>query len=340
MNIIHQLYDEQFILPYLKKRILPIYPDFKSIKKINIHGIKNYIWENTYHVVVSYETWFVDYKDNIKKLPLYCSAHSDEQRKNVYDALKFLWSKNFSRGNLTIPHPLFYSQRFKGIFYRGIKGNNLYYYIKTNNIEEINKITTMAAKWLAKLHKIDIKGARNFNKKNSLIETTVPGSKHWLESIKYKQPQFYEIMRDIFTILNTEEKSFLNKHIKRWLIHGDAHPENIIKISEKKIGVIDFTDMCLADFARDLGSFLQQIEYMMNRHAFDAKDIAKSKKIFLDTYMQTRSLTMNEGLEHRIQTYYNWTAMRTALFFLIKEHAEPERAQFLIDQMKKNLQLK
>jgi len=339
MNIIHQLYDEKFILQYLKKRVLASYPDFVRIKKINIHGVKNYIWESTYHVVVSYETWFVDQAGNTKRLQLYCSAHSDEQRKNVYDALKFLWSRNFSRGNLTIPHPLFYSQRFKGVFYRGIKGNNLYHYIKEKNIDEVNKITVLAAKWLVKLHRLDTKGARNFNKKNSLIETTVPGAKHWLESIRQKQPDFYEIARDIFNIINKEEKQFLKMHQQRWLIHGDAHPENIIKISEKKIGVIDFTDMCLADFARDLGSFLQQIEYMMYRNSFAEQEKIKTKKIFLDAYLTARGLTMTDDLAQRIQTYYNWATMRTVILFLVKEHPEPERAQFLLNQLKKNLNI-
>ena len=340
MNIIHQLYDQQFVIRYLKKRVLPLYPDFKSIKKIKICGVKNNIWESTYHVVVSYETYFETRSGKTKLLHLYCSAHSNEQRKNVYDALKFLWSKNFSRGNLTIPHPLFYSQRFKGIFYRGIKGNNLYHYIRKNNLTEVRKITELAARWFAKLHRLDTAGARNFNKKNSLIETTVPGAKHWLHSIGKRQPEFYGTVKAIFNHLNASEKKFLRATDRRWLIHGDAHPENIVKVSEKKIGVIDFTDLCLSDFARDLGSFLQQLDYMMRRHISDAKDIAATKKLFLDTYLTARSLTLDESLKSRIKTYYNWTALRTTIFFLVKERPEPDRARGLVTEMQKDLEIK
>ena len=103
------------------------------------------------------------------------------------------------------------------------------------------------------------------------METTVPGAKHWLSSIKERQGNYYEDVKNIFSILNEQEKKILKKTNRRWLIHGDAHPENVIKISENKIGVIDFTDMCLADFARDLGSFLQQLDYMCSRH-FEKKE--------------------------------------------------------------------
>ncbi len=340
MNVIKQLYDEQFVLKYFKKKVLPQYPDFESIKQINIHGIKNFIWEKTYHVVVAYETFFINKNGEEERLEFFCSAHSSEQRKNVYDALKFLWSKGFNKGNLTIPRPLFYSQRFKGIFYQGITGNNVYHYIRNQEIKEVKSLIKLSAQWLAKLHDLNTEGARNFNKKNSLMETTVPGSKHWLNSIQERQTKYYKIVKQIFDILNKEEKTFLRSTKQRWLTHGDAHPENVIKITDEKIGVIDFTDLCLADFARDLGSFLQQIEYMSIRHWKNVKDIESVKKLFLTEYAKTRNIDLDKNLRQRIQSYYNWTALRTVIFFLIKEHPEPERAEELINQIKDNLNLK
>ncbi len=337
MNQIRQLYDEQFIIKYFKKRLLPAYPDFIGIKKIKIHGIKNFIWENSYHVVVEYDTFFLTKEGKTKKLHIYCSAHSDEQRKNVYEALKFLWSKGFNRGNLTIPHPLFYSQRFKGIFYRGCKGNNLYHYIKNEKISEAKKIAALSGKWFAKLHKINVSKARNFNKKNSLIKTVIPGAKHWLESIKNRHPRYYGDVKAIFEKINSREEAFLKSTEKRWLAHGDAHPENVIKMSENKIGVIDFTDMCLADFTRDVGGFVQQLEYMANRHFKNKADVLEIKKIFLSEYLKAAKLDLDNELEKRIKNYYNWAALRTVVFLLIKERAEPTRAEELIEKLKKDL---
>jgi len=340
MNIISQLYDEKFVLNYFKEKVLPCYPDFKSVKKIEINGIKNNVWIHTYHVVIEYKTTFLTKDGKTKKLQIFCSAHSDEQRRNVYDALKFLWSKGFNKGNLTIPHPLFYSQRFKGIFYRGIKGDNLYQFIRRQEIKEIKKIIIFNAKWLAKLHKLNTEGAKNFNKKNSLIETTVPGAKHWLSSIKERQTKYYDDVKIIFDKINTEEKKFLSSTKKRWMIHGDIHPENVIKMSDEKIGIIDFTDMCLADFTRDLGAFLQQLEFMSSRHITDKKIVVELKKIFLEEYLKAAKLELDDDLEKRIQNYYNWTALRTVVFFLVKEHTEPDRAEELIEILKKNLEIK
>ncbi len=339
MNIIHQLYDEKFVPKYLKKKVLPLYPDFKDIKKIEIRGIKNNIWEKTYHVVIEYKTFFIDRDGKNKKLYLYCSAHSNEQRKNVYEALKFLWLKGFNKGNLTIPHPLFYSQRFKGVFYRGVKGKNLYQYIREKEIKKIKKIIKLSAKLFAKLHQLNPGEAKNFNKKNSLIETTVPGAKHWLKSMEQRQPKFYEQTKKIFNIINEQEKEFFNSTKRRWLIHGDAHPENIIKISANKIGMIDFTDMCLADFARDLGAFIQQLEYMTGRHIKDRGAILEMKKIFIDEYLKSAKIKLEDNLEDRIKNYYNWTALRTVVYFLVKEHPEPDRAEELLKQLTENLNI-
>jgi Ser/Thr protein kinase RdoA (MazF antagonist) len=195
----------------------------------------------------------------------------------------------------------------------------------------------LSALWFAKLHKLSPSGARNFNRKNSLIETTVPGAKHWLHSIAERQPEFYNEVKAVFEHLNLAEKKFFRSTPRRWLIHGDAHPENVVKISEKKIGVIDFTDLCLADFARDVGSFLQQLDYMMRRHVPDKMAIMETKKLFLETYLAARKIPLDADLQQRIQTYYHWTALRTTIFFLVKEHPEPERARELIDDIQKDL---
>jgi len=63
-----------------------------------------------------------------------------------------------------------------------------------------------------------------------------------------------------------------------------ALPENIIKMSKKKIAVIDFTDICLADFARDIGSFMQQLEFMILRKVEKEGYAVKIKEMFKKEY--------------------------------------------------------
>ena len=340
MNIILQLFDEKFAKDFLIKEVLPKYPDFIDIKKIKIQAHKRLVWESTYHVVIEFTVTFLTKDRKNKKLAIFCSAHSSEPRKNFYDALRFLWDHDFKNGNLTIPHPLFFSEQFNAAFYRGIKGDNLHHFIRRCDFEEAEKIIVKAAKWLHKLHKTSNQNARNFNPDNSRIETVVPGIKFTLEKIKNRHPEFLETCEIIYDILIKREKQFLDNTEKRWLIHGDAHPENVIKISKNKLGFIDFTDLCLADFARDLGAFLQQLEYMYIKRTDNLAIIEKAKNLFLTTYLDSAKIKLDESLRNRIETYYDFTAMRTATFFLIKEDSQPEKAQKLLEKIKHSLNIK
>ena len=319
---------------------MSLYPDFVDIKKVGINAHKQHIWEETYHVVIEFTATFITREGKAKVLPIYCSAHSDEPRKNVYDGLKFLWEHGFSKGYLSIPHPLFYSDYFQGTFYRGVQGRNLYQYIREKNFKEIELVLPKAAAWFAKLHNLSTQNARNFNEENSRIETVIPGIRHILYDIKKMYPNYLNVFKEIFTTVNEKEKFFLNSTKQRWLVHGDAHPENIIKMSERKIAIIDFTDLCLSDFARDLGTFLQQLEFMCSRKFPEKGYSEKVKNIFLESYKLDAKIEIDSKTKERIDNYYYWTAMRTATFFMIKDNPEPQRAYPIIKRVAQELNIK
>ncbi len=338
MNKILNLFQEDFVIDFFTKKVLPLYPDFKKIKKIKIIPHKEHVWEHTYHVVIEFETTFINQKNKKVKLPIFCTAHSNEPRKNVYTSLKYLWDKGFAKGHLSIPHPLFYSNTFKGTFYRGVAGQHLYHYIRNNNREVISQIVPKTAAWFAKLHNIKKTDSKNFNKINSRIKTVMPGVPHILERIQNDYPEYLDFYKSTYKDFTKKESTFFNNHKERWLVHGDAHPENIIKMGKKKIAVIDFTDLCLADFARDLGTFIQQLEYMMNRKIHDSDYTKDTIKLFIDSYFaKSKNTKLNNSVLERINTYYNWTAIRTATHFLLKDQPEPKRARKIINNIKKSL---
>lgn len=333
MNNILNLFNEQFVKNLFKKKVLPKYHDFLSIKRIKIKAHKKYIWEHTYHVVLEFTTYFLTKHNRIKILPIFCSAHSSEPRKDVYRVLKFLWNNGFSKGFLTIPHPLFYSDDFKATFYRGVVGHNFYYYIRNKNYTVIEQIIIKTAVWFAKLHKLPTHNVYNFNKQNSRIKTVFPGVEHILSRIQDDYPEYLKDYQKIYNLIIQQEEKNLNSISKRWFVHGDAHPENIIKMGSQKIAVIDFTDFCLSDFARDIGCFLQQFEYMSMRKIGDQNYINKIKQLFLKTYLNSAKIRLDQNLQDRINNYYNWTAMRTITFHLLKHNAEPDRAKELFKQL-------
>lgn len=331
MNIIHQLFDIDYVKRLFKEKVLPQYPDFVRIKKIDLKPRKDHIWDQTYHVVIEYRTQFIDKNGRVKELPIFCSAHSCEPRKNLYSALKYLWDNGFGYSLLTVPHPLFYSQKFKATFYRGSKGRNFYYFIRENRLGEIERTIPQIAAWFAKLHKLPADNIGNFNQKNSRIKTAIPGKERILRSIEFKYPHYYPIYKNLYNNFIRQEEGFLNSTKKRWLVHGDAHPENIIRVGEKKLAVIDFNDLCVSDHARDVGCFLQQFGYMGSRKIEDADFVSKMKDLFLEKYLGYMKMELNDDLEKRIKNYSDWTSLRTATFFLLKNDPFPENAKPLID---------
>ncbi len=339
MNKILQLFNRQYVLDLFNKEVLPLYPGFKEIQDIKISPIKKNIWTTTYHVVIEFMTSFLSADGQLTELPIYGSAHSNEPRKSSFEALLFLWNQGFSQGHLAIPRPLFFSEYFNGCFYRGVQGQNLYHYIRHKNFMEIKNIIPKAAAWFAKLHSLPAEQAKNFNEQNSRVKTVIPGFTLIFNKLKLDYPDYYPAYKETFEHIGQKEKEFLGGLNRHWLIHGDAHPENVIKMSADTIAVIDFTDICLADFARDLGAFLQQFEYMSIRKIEDENYIETIKNLFLNSYLDLAGIKLDQGLEQRINYYYGWTALRTATLFLLKEQPEPERAHELLFKVRGDLKL-
>lgn len=345
MQKIEKLFDDKYVLNFFNKRILVLYPDFKKIKKIEIISHKNFIWSGSYHVVIEYKVFFVinsekNKKNKIEKLCFFCTAHSSEPRKNVYEVLKYLWDKGFSRGFLTIPKPILYSKHFNASFYRGVRGDSLLVFIKDKNRRSIEKIVKKTAEWLAKFHKIAVPSDIKLNKCNSKIKTVVPGYHKILKIVGDKYDgKYVKDIKKIYDYLIELEEDFFKLSHKRWLVHGDVHPENIIKISKDKMALIDFADICSSDFTRDLGTFLQQVEYKLLKKGYSRIYVKKIHDIFIENYCKKAKIKYNARIKERVKLYYYWTAIRTAVYCLTKHKPQEEAAVSLILELKKKIKI-
>ena len=340
MNKILHLLDEDFTLDYLKRKVLPLYPQFTDIARVKIKPYKKMIWQTTYHVVIGFDVQFKDAKDNISHVSLVCSAHSDETRENVFKALHYLWFKKFNDPEIILPRPLFFTKGFNGTFYEAIAGNNLLYYIKEKNLPEMAKVIKVAARLFARLHATATEPEANFNPANAYIKTVIPGVNNIFREMDERyQGKYSADLRLFYDHFIKSEEAYLATKPTLQLIHGDAHPENIIKTGEDSIGIIDFTDFCLADFARDLGTFIQQLEYKIMAKIGDQALANQMKELFLDTYFQASGQKDSPELRARMNLYYNWTAIRTATYLFLKFDAHPEQGDALFQKAKKNLNL-
>jgi len=340
MNKILSLFDESYVRKLFIGKVLPLYPTFSGIEKIEIKPYKRMVWSSTYHVVISYVVYFIGPERSSEKKIIVCSAHSDEPRENVFKVLEYLHKHNFNQGNIDIPRPLFYSEHFRGTFYEGINGENLLYYIKKAQYSEVEEMLPLTAELFARLHKLPAAASANFNPINARIRTVIPGVKNILREISLRyQGKFDRDFIKIYDHLIAQEEMFFKDHLNLNLIHGDAHTENIIKTGDGRVGIIDFTDFCLGDFARDLGTFLQQMEYKVITKLEDEGQAEKMKKIFLDAYFKVSDVRRDEQLEKRIRLYYDWTAIRTAVFLFLKHDSDPARASILLAKAKIDLKI-
>jgi len=316
MNKILQLFDEEFVADYFKRELLPLYPTFKDIRRVVVTPYKKMVWETTHHVVVGFDVYFVTQEEKKKKMQIVCSAHSDEPRENVYSALQYLWKKKFSSHGVDLPRPLFYSDFYNGTFYRAIKGENLLYYIKEKDYVNVGKIIRESAELFAKLHSLKVGVEANFNPINSRIKTVIPGTEMIFSEMTARYGDKYcPDLRKMYDYFVSQEEEFFDSGAELKLIHGDAHPENIIKTSAERIGVIDFTDLCLSDPARDVGAFLQQIDYKIVMKMGNHEFADEMKKLFLDNYLLAAGIKLNPDFKRRIDLYYNWTAIRTSTYW-------------------------
>lgn len=344
MNKARKLLDKDYVLSLFKRKILPLYPDFNKIDKIKIISHKKNIWISTYHIVFEYRVSFSNKnypQKRAKSFSFFVTAHSNEPRKNVHDVLTYLWDQGFSKGYLLIPKPLFYSKYFNASFYRGVQGENLLQIIKRGNKIEIEDMVKKTAQWLVKLHRLKVPSDLSYNKKNNKIKTVLPGYQEALRNLKEKhEGKYFTEVKKIYDCLIELEEDFFNLSHKEWLVHGDVHPENIIKISDRKIAFIDFADLCVSDFARDLGTFVQQLDYKLSQNNYSKVFINKVNKVFLEIYCQGAKIKYNARLEERIKLYYSWTALRSALYWLLKHEPQPDRADSLLLDIKKKVKIK
>lgn len=322
MQNTEQLFDVKFIASLIAEKN----PDFASkhnLSDLIATPIKKYIGNGFYQIVIQYDCASFGYQ------PIFCTAHSDENRENAFNALTYINKHAAKQENIFLPNPLFFDDKFGAFFYQGIDGKNFLDYIKEKDFN-LTKYLESTAELIAYMHEIPIEKATNFNPENSKIKTIVPGPDHFLKKIKKIFPEYLKKIETEFNKLVELEENNLKNLNQLQLIHGDFHPENIIINKEHNcFSIIDFTDICLADWTRDIGNFLQQLEFMSaGNRATD--ETTANQKIFLNAYLSKRNIQKNSNIEERINLYKSWSALRSAIYFLIKNKPEPKNADVVL----------
>ncbi len=322
---IEKLFDPTFAQQYLTQYIPKEKQKNISFDDLTITPIKRTIRAHFYHIVLRFDS--VSFHEK----PIFLSAHSHEDRSKALEALAFISTHNVPDASLVLPEPLFFEPALKAFAYRGLDGKSFYEYL-TQPAYPLEPFLEKAAQWIAFLHTIPTKNAHNFNPENSRIETTVPGPAHYLPKIKKLFPKEFPVFKETLDTLIAFEKANIAQIDTLSVIHGDFHPENIIIApDEQDISVIDFTDICLADWARDIGSFIQQIGFMGQGHR-SKEHVAHIQTYFVDAYTSLRNIRIDTDTQKRINAYHAWAALRSSIYFFSKKDAEPQAGKQVLNE--------
>lgn len=324
---IKKLIEPDFVINLLSKRIKKYYPGVKKIDHLQIEILRNFLgkFKNltlAYKLILN----FRNYKK--EKIILAKANRLYDNSKRWFKAAKILEKQGFKE----IPQILDYLPSFNAVLYKKVKGECLQDLLAQKQTKKILEVIPKTSFFLKKLHSLKIKKTLPIKNK----EEEIKEYRHWLFLIRKCSPKFLKRFKKIYFLLIRFEKEneeiFL--HQKNYsLTHGDLHFGNII-LSDKKIKIVDFTDVHFYDPLDDVARFLTQNESMLDYYQ-PKNFLTLEKKIedlFLKNYFK-REINKEEKIRIIFFKIRNFLQMAAILSFI----TWPLRDKFLA--VKKSLDL-
>jgi len=299
----HLIMDRAYLENLLKKALKT-----KEIKKILVYPVKVRLTPAFEHVVLALKVKL----ENEKTFGLYAMGHSSGIKEKSFYILKFLRERR-ARTKLAVPEPLLYDARTKAIIYKELTGPNLYALLEKKK-KRLGPVFGELGICVARLHALQ--PGKIFKKHNvNLNELDPTGIKR---DIRRHDPNFFVRISAAERKLAQIQKKISAKSVKKVLVHGDLHPENVIVLNDDyrrpKLGVIDVENASLADPAYDLGSFLEQVK-IMAAPFYDAKTIQGFQNHFFKSYLAASNIKTGLDFEKRINFYKAFFGLKAAIFY-------------------------
>ena len=124
MAEIEDLFNPHHVSQLLNERLSTSEFCWSNIVVHDIQIIKENIIHDYYSIVAAY---FVSYVNSglEHQAIVYCSAHSNDSRRQAMENLEFIWRQNIPGGQFLTNRPLFYDSQYGAMFYLGLPGDNL-----------------------------------------------------------------------------------------------------------------------------------------------------------------------------------------------------------------------
>lgn len=322
-NRMEKLLDDKFINDFFEGNLNLFFEGAKKIKSIDKIIYKDIRGNYDYTLIIEFILEIISDDKKIIKKSVFCKAHSNEKKNKSIYYMDILYKNGFNEGLYQVPRSLIYLPEFCAGFYEGAQGHNLLYYLKHHDYAKINIGVKDAAHWLNKLHNVSPEKFNSSKPRFTWIKDNYPPAKRVLKEMRKNYSRLYKTFSPLYEKIFKYEDEFL-KTVKKEdaakIIYADYHPENIIipNYSHQGATVIDFTDLSIGDQFRDVGTFMEQAEFMSRKYM----PSSKSKywpNVFLNEYLKASGAEPDKDSLRRVNLYRAWSCLRNIIYFYYKK---------------------
>ena len=212
-----------------------------------------------------------------------------------FEAMRLLWGAGFGQDNrFRIPQPLHHFEDLNLIIQERARGSKLRTVLGDGSHTSF-KHARMTGLWLAKLHSMPVTPTQV-----CAYEPEKASLRRFVEALKTDQPQLELELRHYAAAVEQRFDGF--KRVPATLVHGDFHPDHIY-VGNDFITVIDFERFCVADPARDLGSFVGHMRTTAYSIGKSIETVDQEIVAFLESYFDGMSEDQGDAIGARIAPY-------------------------------------
>jgi hypothetical protein len=234
------------------------------------------------------------------------SQHTQENTAREFQTMRMLWQAGFGEDQrFKIAKPVRHFPDLELVLEEKAEGVELSSYLG-NGDEASLRHARMAGLWLAKLHSLPVAPA------SCVYDADVAALRSFVRELGAAHGSLAPELLGLEAAIRSKIATF--RGVPRAMVHGDYHPENIL-VAPDSITAIDFDRFCLADPARDLGSF---IAHVRNRACFSGKSLdAANREIdaFLEGYFSQIPPAKRAAILRRIPPFVTHASLE-ALYYV------------------------
>ncbi|PIZ98508.1 MAG: hypothetical protein COX77_04275 [Candidatus Komeilibacteria bacterium CG_4_10_14_0_2_um_filter_37_10] len=325
-----KIFDQQFAWDYWQKNLAKV-PAATRLVKIEQKIFKKKIGHFNISGVIRYRLYFINRDGQEENCDYFFSASTDNNRYQSYLLMKHLARANFGSKIVVVATAVDYLKTQQCLIYRGVPGETMHELLLSDAANK-TALIKLAAQWLKYWHQLSSADYQDIDLANGYLYLSSPQASRSCYLLAETFPRWGKIAKELITRQVYYEKKFWPR--KKSIVHGDYQLENLIINSDRNsAGMVDLTDVVIGNPYRDLGTFIQQLGFMLRLY-HPKQQIYNWKRIFLEEYFGCPYEQIKITDFQQINLYQSWTAWRSALYIFLMKGAKSLVVELLKDSQK------